>query len=99
MNVFWSDAQSLDPVPTAVAHPCEKTALEGALEAGQKRLITPILVGPSAKIEAVAKSSDLDLHEVQIVDTPHSQASAVESGGVGSRRLRGTVDERQFAYG
>ncbi len=24
----------LDPVPTAVAHPCEKTALAGALEAG-----------------------------------------------------------------
>jgi phosphotransacetylase len=66
----------LDPVPTAVVHPCEKTALEGALEGGQKRLITPILVGPAAKIEAVAKSSGIDLHDVQIVDTPHSQASA-----------------------
>jgi phosphotransacetylase len=50
--------------------------LEGALEGGQKRLITPILVGPAAKIEAVAKSSGIDLHDVQIVDTPHSQASA-----------------------
>ena len=68
----------LDPVPTAVVHPCEKTALEGALEAGQKGLITPILVGPSAKIEAVAKSSGIDLHQVQIVDTPHSQSSAAK---------------------
>jgi len=68
----------LDPVPTAVVHPCEKTALEGAMEAGHKRLITPILVGPAAKIETVAKSSGIDLHQVQIVDTPHSQASAAK---------------------
>lgn len=66
----------LDPVPTAVAHPCEETALAGAIEAAQKRLITPILVGPATKIEAVAKSSNIDLHESQIVDAPHSQASA-----------------------
>jgi phosphotransacetylase len=62
-----------------VVHPCERTALEGAIEGGQKRLITPILVGPAAKIEAVAKSSGIDLHGVQIVDTPHSQASAAKA--------------------
>jgi phosphate acetyltransferase len=66
----------LDPVPTAVAHPCEHTALAGAMEAAQKRLITPILVGPAAKIEAVAAASGIDLHDAQIVDTPHSEASA-----------------------
>jgi phosphotransacetylase len=69
----------LDPVPTAVAHPCEETALAGAIEAAQKRLIKPILVGPSGKIEAVAKSSGIDLRELQIVDTPHSQASAAKA--------------------
>ena len=69
----------LDPIPTAVAHPCEKTALTGAIEAGQKRLITPILVGPAAKIEAVAKASGVDLHGMQIVDAPHSQASALKA--------------------
>ena len=42
----------LDPVPTAVAHPAEETALAGALEAGEKKLITPILVGPAAKIRS-----------------------------------------------
>jgi phosphotransacetylase len=66
----------LDPVPTAVAHPCEQTALIAAIEAAQKRLITPILVGPIAKLEAIAEASRIDLHETQIVDTPHSQASA-----------------------
>jgi phosphotransacetylase len=69
----------LEPIPTAVAHPCEQTALAGAIEAAQKRLITPILVGPASKIEAVAKSSGIDLHETQIVDTPHGQASAAKA--------------------
>jgi hypothetical protein len=37
--------KSLEPVPTAVAHPCEASALAGAVDAGQKGLIVPILVG------------------------------------------------------
>jgi phosphotransacetylase len=71
--------KSLEPVPTAVAHPCEATALSGAVEAGEKGLIVPILVGPAAKIEAIAKSSGLDLGKTQIVDTPHSNASAAKA--------------------
>jgi phosphotransacetylase len=66
----------LDPVATAVAHPCEKTALSGAVEAAGKNLIKPILVGPAAKIEEVAKASGIKLDNLQIVDTAHSHASA-----------------------
>jgi phosphate acetyltransferase len=69
----------LDPVPTAVAHPCEASALEGAIEAGQKRLITPILVGPSAKIQEVAKAAGVKLDGVRIVDVAHSHASAAKA--------------------
>jgi phosphate acetyltransferase len=69
----------LEPVPTAVAHPCEKTALAGPMEASQKGLITPILVGPVAKIEAVAKSAGIDLGKTEIVDAPHSQAAAAKA--------------------
>ncbi len=67
------------PVPTAVAHPCEKTALAGALEAGLKGLIIPILVGPIAKMEAVAKASGLELGTTKIIDTSHSTASAAKA--------------------
>ena len=38
--------QGIDPIPTAVAHPCEETALAGAIEAAELGLIEPILVGP-----------------------------------------------------
>jgi phosphotransacetylase len=63
-------------VPTAVAHPCELTALEGAVEAGAKGLIEPILVGPEAKIRDLAAKHRIDLSWARIVDAPHSHASA-----------------------
>jgi phosphotransacetylase len=66
----------LDPVPTAVAHPCEASALAGAIEAGEKKLIAPILVGPAAKIHAVASDAKIPLGSVRIVDTAHSHESA-----------------------
>jgi len=68
-----------EPVPTAVAHPCEHTALEGALQAREHGLIEPILVGPAAKIREVAAKSKLDLGDVEIVDAPHSHASAEQA--------------------
>ena len=69
----------LEPVPTAVAYPCEKTALEGAIEAGQKGLIDPILVGPIGLITEIAKSSGIDLGRTEIVDAPDSRAAAAKA--------------------
>jgi phosphotransacetylase len=64
------------PVPTAVAHPCEETALAGALEAAELGLIRPILVGPEAKIQETAGKASVDLDDIEIVDAAHSHASA-----------------------
>ena len=66
----------LEPVPTAVVHPCEATALSGAVEAAQKSLITPILVGPKDEIARTAKSAGLSLANLEIVDVSDSHASA-----------------------
>ncbi|MDM0117791.1 phosphate acetyltransferase [Variovorax sp. J22R133] len=68
--------KSIAPTPTAVAHPCDASSLEGAMEAARLGLIVPILVGPRERILAVAATSGLDLSGVQIVDAPHSEASA-----------------------
>jgi len=68
--------KTLAPVPTAVAHPCDRTSLEGAMEAARTGLIKPILVGPRDRILAVAASADIDLSHTEIVDAPYSQASA-----------------------
>ena len=71
--------KSLNPVPTAVAHPCEKSALSGAIEAANLGLIVPILVGPRDKIKAIAESEGIDISKYEIVDTPHSHASAAKA--------------------
>jgi phosphotransacetylase len=71
--------RSLEPVPTAVAHPCEASALSGALEAGQLGLIRPILTGPAPKIAEVAAAAGLDLGGVRVEDAPHSHAAAARA--------------------
>ena len=68
--------KSLEPIPTAVAHPCDETSLSGAVEAASKGLIVPILVGPREKIQSVANSAGIDVAKFQIIDAPHSHASA-----------------------
>lgn len=68
--------RSLPPVPTAVAHPCESSALAGAVEAAQNKLIVPILVGPIAKITETAKSAGINLTGIEIIDAAHSHAAA-----------------------
>ena len=67
---------TIEAVPTAVAHPCEESALTGAVEAAEAGLISPILVGPTAKIEETAKSAKVELGNLEIVDAAHSIDSA-----------------------
>jgi phosphotransacetylase len=69
----------LEPVATAVAHPCEETALAGAMEASAKGLITPILVGPAERIRAVARQHAIDLGSTRVIDAPHSHAAAAKA--------------------
>jgi phosphotransacetylase/acyl dehydratase len=64
------------PVPCAVVHPCDADSLAGALEAARHGLIEPVLVGPRAKIEAVAKAGGWDVSPYKLVDTEHSHAAA-----------------------
>ena len=71
--------KSLPPTPTAVAHPCDESSLRGAVEAAQLGLIAPILVGPRARIEALAKQHGIDLANIPIVDAPYSEASAAKA--------------------
>lgn len=69
-------ARSLDPLRTAVVHPCDDLSLGGAIAARDEGMILPLLVGPRAKIEAAAEKAGLDLHGIEIVDAPHSHGAA-----------------------
>lgn len=72
-------ARSFGALRTAVAHPCDESSLRGALEAEEAGLIDAVLVGPRVRIEAVAAACGLDLTGHEIVDTPHSVASAAKA--------------------
>jgi phosphate acetyltransferase len=69
-------AKALSPTPCAVAHPCDESSLRGAVEAARMGLIRPILVGPRARIDDLAKQHSLDLSGCELVDAPHSVGSA-----------------------
>ncbi|MBU3724767.1 MAG: bifunctional enoyl-CoA hydratase/phosphate acetyltransferase [Burkholderiaceae bacterium] len=66
----------LDPILCGIVHPCEPGALQGAIEAAEQRLIQPVLIGPKSKILATAEEAGLDVQHFDIIDTPHSHASA-----------------------
>jgi phosphotransacetylase len=62
-----------------VAHPCEVTALSGAIEAATLGLIVPLLVGPAQRIKETAAAAGIDLHGKEIIDVSHSNASAAKA--------------------
>src|SRR5215472_6279175 len=71
--------RGFEPIATAVAHPCEETALGGAMDAAAQGLIVPILVGPRDKIADVAKAHGISLGNTRIVDAAHSHESAAKA--------------------
>ena len=72
-------AKQASPPTTAVAHPCDQSSLEGAVDAARLGLIAPILVGPGERIHQVAAKFSLDISTLPIVETEHSHASALRA--------------------
>jgi phosphate acetyltransferase len=66
----------LPPVACAIVHPCDRDSLLGPLEAAKRGLIVPVLVGPEARIRAVAAAERVDISPYQIISTEHSHAAA-----------------------
>lgn len=69
-------AQRVEPLTTAVAHPCDEVSLRGAIEAADAGLIIPILIGPKERVISVAKSLNIKIDGIELIDVPHSQAAA-----------------------
>ena len=72
-------AKQVPPATTVVVYPCDETSLRGAIEAAELGIIVPILVGPVAKITAVAKQHGIDIARYELVDAPHSEAAAAKA--------------------
>ena len=57
-------------------HPVDGNSLRGAIDAAQAALITPILIGPEAKIRSAAAAEKIDLSPYELVPTEHSREAA-----------------------
>ena len=71
--------RGLAPVPTAVVHARDEPSLSGAIDAAEAGIILPFLVGPTAKIRAVAEKLKFNLGRYEVVDVPRSHAAAAKA--------------------
>lgn len=72
-------AQHMPAIGMAVAHPCDAVSLESAVEAAKLGFVKPILVGPAARVRAVATEAGLDIAPFELVDSEHSHDSAAKA--------------------
>ena len=76
----------IEPMRTAVVCPNDENSLGGALLSFEKKLITPILIGSSQRINAAAKELGKDISGIEIIEVedPHATpAMAVQLVGEG----------------
>ncbi len=69
-------AKVCGPLRVAIAYPCDAASLGAAIEATRVGLITPILVGPAARMQAAAGQAGLSLDGLEIMDTADSAGAA-----------------------
>lgn len=65
-----------EPVPYGLVWPCEDHALAGPLDAAQKGIIQPVLIGDTPHIQAIACKNQIDLGPYQIIPAPTPEAAA-----------------------
>jgi phosphate acetyltransferase len=75
-------AKAVRPPVTAVAHPCDESSLQAAVEAARLGLIEPILVGPASRLREIAERASLDLSPFRQVDSAFSHDSAARAVGL-----------------
>lgn len=77
LRIVLEKAQKIEPLHTAVVHPCDQVSLQGMEAAAREGIMIPVLVGPEARIKAAAEANGVNIDGFEIVDTPHSHASAI----------------------
>ncbi|MCV2370056.1 bifunctional enoyl-CoA hydratase/phosphate acetyltransferase [Roseateles oligotrophus] len=79
MNAWLNQLKPDKPLRCAVVQPCSEDALRAALLGAARGLITPWLIGPEARIRALAEQLGLDLHGCHFQPTAHSHAAALQA--------------------
>jgi phosphate acetyltransferase/phosphate butyryltransferase len=93
----------LPPIRTAVVHPVDRSSLLEAIEVARAGLIVPVLIGPEAKIRAVAAAEGVDLAPYQLIGTEHSHAAAARAvelarAGEVDALMKGALGIQEFMH-
>lgn len=73
------------PLRTAVVHPVDDLSITGAVEAGRRGLIEPVLIGPRARILQAAEAAALDIGGLELIDAEHSHEAAQKACELAAR--------------
>lgn len=95
--------KELEAISTAVVFPLSDVALLGAVEAADKGLIDPILVGPESELEALAKGSGIDISSYAVADAQDdldsaSQGVALCRSGRCEALMKGSLHTDHFMH-
>jgi len=66
----------LPPVVCAIVYPCDRDSLLGSLQAAERKLIDPVLIGPEGAIRETALAAGADISAYRIVDAENGPAAA-----------------------
>ncbi|MBU3887888.1 bifunctional enoyl-CoA hydratase/phosphate acetyltransferase [Methylosinus sp. KRF6] len=91
----------LEPIRTAVVHPVDEVSFLGAIEAARAKLIIPVLIGPEAKIRAVAEKAEVDISAYELAPTEHSHEAAAQAAALARDRkvealMKGSLHTEEF---
>lgn len=76
LHAILATASGGTPVPTAVIFPVDELSLSAAIAAASAGLILPILIGPAARLHALAKDASLVIEPFRLIDIAEPAAAA-----------------------
>ncbi|MGA0605222.1 bifunctional enoyl-CoA hydratase/phosphate acetyltransferase [Phenylobacterium sp. VNQ135] len=67
------------PLRTAVVHPVDALSLGAAVQAAERGLIEPILLGPAPRVRDAAAAAAIDIAPFRLIDVEHSHEAATRA--------------------
>lgn len=82
LSEMLSGTEYPEPVTAAIVHPVDIESMQAVEAAAQQGLIRPVLVGPSARMQAAADDAGVDISDFEQVGTRHSHGAAEKAVGM-----------------
>lgn len=86
LRALLSMGDGMSAIRCGIVHPCDVDSLSGAVEAAQRGLIDPVLIGPEAKLRQLAEEAGIDLVGIDIEPVLHSHAAAARAAEMAADR-------------